>query len=143
VELIITSDSAQTAVQFLLHPSAAASLREGLAETLTVVRLSLPQLLCRVLCTTNPIENLNSTARDICHRVKHWRSGEMILRWTCAAMREAERRFRRVQGFKEGMPVLVIALQRTTNALTVELTKQMSPDKAKFRSTHLVAGSLH
>jgi hypothetical protein len=45
-------------------------VREGLAETLTVVRLALPQQLCRVLSTTNAIENLNpfaepcSEARD-------------------------------------------------------------------------------
>ena len=94
------------------HPSAAASVREGLAETLTVVKLGLPQQLCRVLSTTNAIENLNSTARDVCRRVKHWRSGEMILRWTCAAMREAENKFRRVQGFKGGMPLLLNALQK-------------------------------
>jgi transposase-like protein len=94
------------------HPSAAASVREGLAETLTVVRLQLPQQLCRVLSSTNAIENLNSTARDVCRRVKRWGSGDMILRWTCAAMREAENKFRRVQGAKGGMPLLLNALQR-------------------------------
>jgi transposase-like protein len=94
------------------HPSAAASVREGLAETLTVTRLGLPLQLCRVLSTTNAIENLNSTARDVCRRVKHWRSGEMILRWTCAAMREAQNNFRRVQGFKAGLPLLLNALQK-------------------------------
>jgi putative transposase len=99
------------------HSSAASSVREGLAETLTVVRLGLPQQLCRVLSTTNAIENLNSTARDVCRRVKHWRSGEMILRWTCAAMREAESKFRRVQGFKGGMPLLLNALQKNDDRI--------------------------
>lgn len=94
------------------HPSAAASVREGLAETLTVVRLQLSLQLCRVLSTTNAIENLNGTARDVCRRVKHWRSGDMILRWTCAAMREAENKFRRVHGAKGGMPLLLNALQK-------------------------------
>jgi putative transposase len=103
------------------HPSAAASVREGLAETLTVVRLGLPQQLCRVLSTTNAIENLNSTARDVCRRVKHWRSGEMILRWTCAAMREAETKFRRVQGFKGGMPLLINALQKNDDRIDGKL----------------------
>lgn len=103
------------------HPSAAASVREGLAETLTVVRLGLPQQLCRVLTTTNAIENLNSTARDVCRRVKHWRSGEMILRWTCAAMREAEKKFRRVQGFKGGMPLLLNALQKNEERIDGKL----------------------
>lgn len=103
------------------HPSAAASVREGLAETLTVVRLQLSLQLCRVLATTNPIENLNSTARDACRRVKHWRSGDMILRWTCAAMREAENKFRGVQGAKGGLPILVNALQRNDERIDGKL----------------------
>ncbi len=37
------------------HPSAAASLREGLAETLTVLRLGLPPTLARTLRSTNAI----------------------------------------------------------------------------------------
>jgi transposase-like protein len=103
------------------HPSAAASVREGLVETLTVVRLRLPLQLCRVLSTTNAIENLNSTARNVCHRVKHWRSGEMILRWTCAAMREAEHKFRRVQGCKGGMPLLLNALLKNDERVAGKL----------------------
>jgi transposase-like protein len=108
------------------HPSAAASVREGLAETLTVVRLGLPQQLCRVLATTNAIENLNSTARDVCHRVKRWRSGEMILRWTCAAMLEAEKKFRRVQGFKVGMPMLSEAPQRNDERIDGKLDEAIA-----------------
>jgi transposase-like protein len=105
------------------HPSAAASVREGLVETLTVVRLGLPQRLCRILSTTNAIENLNSTARDICRRVKHWRSGEMILRWTCAAMREAESKFRRLQGYKGGMPLLLNALEKSDERIDGRLDR--------------------
>jgi putative transposase len=37
------------------HPGAAASLREGLAETLTVLRLDVPPTLARTLRSTNPI----------------------------------------------------------------------------------------
>ncbi len=103
------------------HPSAAASVREGLAETLTVTRLGLSGQLCRVLATTNAIENLNSTARNVCGRVKHWRGGEMILRWTCAAMREAESRFRSVQGAKGGMPLLLHALRRNDERIDAKL----------------------
>lgn len=102
------------------HPSAAASVREGLAETLTVIRLQLPRQICRIFSSTNAIENLNGTARDICRRVKRWRSGEMILRWTCAAMREAEKKFRRVQGYK-GMPVLLAALQKNDERIDGKL----------------------
>ena len=42
------------------HPGAAASIREGLRETLTVLRLGLTGSLQRTLRTTNIIENLNS-----------------------------------------------------------------------------------
>jgi transposase-like protein len=94
------------------HPGAAASLREGLAETLTVRRLGLPESFARTFATTNAIENLNGTARRIGRNVTHWRDGTMIMRWTCAAMQEAEANFRRVVGAKIGMPVLVNALRK-------------------------------
>src|SRR5262245_42244139 len=64
------------------HPGAAASLREGLEETLTVMRLNLPHSLERVLSSTNLIENLFSGVRNTARRVKRWRGGAMILRWT-------------------------------------------------------------
>jgi putative transposase len=40
------------------HPGAAASLREGLAETLTVLRLGVPPTLGRTLLSTNTIESM-------------------------------------------------------------------------------------
>ena len=60
------------------HPGAAASLREGLEETLTVMRLGLPENLERVLSSTNLIENLFSRVREIGRRVRHWQSGTMV-----------------------------------------------------------------
>jgi putative transposase len=45
------------------HPGAAASLREGLDETLTVQALGITSALYRTLRTTNPIENLNARSR--------------------------------------------------------------------------------
>jgi transposase-like protein len=94
------------------HPGAAASLREGLAETLTVLRLGLPESFARTFATTNAIENLNSSARRICRNVTRWRDGTMILRWTCQAMQEAEANFRRVVGWENGMPFLLNALRK-------------------------------
>jgi putative transposase len=44
------------------HPGAAASLREGLAETLTVIALRLTGWLRFTLRTTNPIDNLFGNA---------------------------------------------------------------------------------
>jgi transposase-like protein len=66
------------------YPGAAASLREGLEETLTVTRLGLPESLERVLSSTNLIENLFSRVREVSRRVKCWQGGAMILRWTAA-----------------------------------------------------------
>ena len=101
------------------HPSAAASLREGLDETLTVVGLGLPRALERSLATTNPIENLNSLARRVCGRVKRWQSGEMILRWMTAAMSEAAKGFRRLKGYA-GMPLLLAWLRRCDEGIDGE-----------------------
>lgn len=101
------------------HPGAAASLREGLEETLTVIGLNLPRALERTLATTNPIENLNSLTRRTCGRVRRWRSGEMILRWMTAATSEATKGFRRLKGHA-GMPLLLAWLRRHDAAIDGE-----------------------
>jgi transposase-like protein len=94
------------------HPGAAASLEEGLDETLTVMRLGLPRKLERQLSTTNAIENLIGSVRRLSRRVKRWRGGRMILRWTVAAVVDAATRFRRITGAREGMTQLLRALGR-------------------------------
>jgi transposase-like protein len=81
------------------HPGAAASLREGLAETLTVSRLGVPPTLARTLRSTNAIESMIEICRDHSTNVKHWRDGQMALRWCAAGMAEASKQFRRVNGF--------------------------------------------
>jgi putative transposase len=95
------------------RPGAAASLREGLAETLTITRLgiSTQRALGRTLATTNPIESMLSICRERARNVKRWRGGEMALRWTAAGMLDAERSFRRVKGFRE-LGKLQAALRR-------------------------------
>ncbi len=98
------------------HPGAAAALREGLGETLTVTRLGLPDQLARALCSTNPIENLFSRVRAIAHRVSHWRDGYMVLRWSAAALTECQPTFRRIYGYKT-MHHLIRALRAHDAAL--------------------------
>lgn len=93
------------------HPGAAASLEEGLDETITVKRLGLPSRLERQLSTTNSIENLIGSVRRLGSRVKRWRGGKMILRWTVAAVVDAATRFRRATGTRDGMIKLVLALR--------------------------------
>jgi len=63
------------------HPGAAASLHEGLAETLTVLRLGVPPTLVRTLGSTNCIESMISICRNHLTNVKNWQSGDMALRW--------------------------------------------------------------
>jgi putative transposase len=92
------------------HPGAAASLREGLEETLTVMRLELPANLERVLSSTNLIENLFSRVRETARRVRRWQGGTMILRWTAAGVLEAERNFRKIVGYR-ALPKLNAALR--------------------------------
>jgi len=93
------------------HPGAAASLREGLDETLTVLRLDVPPTLARTLRSTNAIESMIGICREHSKNVKRWRDGQMALRWCAAGMIEAGKQFRRVNGHLH-LPVLRAALER-------------------------------
>jgi len=93
------------------HPGAAASLREGLSETLTVLRLGVPPTLARTLRSTNAIESMIGICREHSKNVKRWRDGQMALRWCAAGMIEAGKQFRRVNGHLH-LPVLRAALER-------------------------------
>lgn len=102
------------------HPGATASLDEGLDETLSVKRLRLPRKLERQLSTTNAIENLMGSVRELARRVKRWRGGKMIVRWTVTAVADAAKRFRRITGARDGMAQLTRALaqhENSTNAV--------------------------
>jgi transposase-like protein len=83
------------------HPGAAASVREGLDETLTLQALGVSGTLYKKLRTTNAIENLNSGIVTYSKNVKRWQGGSMVVRWTSAAIVEAERKFRRVHGWRD------------------------------------------
>ena len=93
------------------HPGAAASLREGLEETLTVTRLGVRGDLKKTLSSTNPCESMIECVRRTARNVKHWSSGDMCLRWTAAGMREAEQQFRRVIGHRD-LAKLAVAVER-------------------------------
>jgi len=102
-----------------LNPDAAASLEEGLEETLTVVRLGVPVLLRQTLATTNPIESAFSVAEVVTRRVKRWRDGDMRQRWCLAGLLDAESRFKRVKGHRYIKPLLA-ALATITTAQTLD-----------------------
>ncbi len=93
------------------HPGAAGSLREGLAETLTINRLGVPPTLARTLRSTNAIESMIEICRDHSANVKRWRDGQMALRWCAAGMAEAAKQFRRVNGHLH-LPALRVTLDQ-------------------------------
>jgi transposase-like protein len=83
------------------HPGAAASVLEGLDETLTLQQLGIGGTLYKKLRSTNAIENLNSGIASYSKNVKRWQGGQMVIRWVSAAIVEAEKKFRRVQGWRD------------------------------------------
>jgi transposase-like protein len=105
------------------YPSAAASVREGLDETLTVIALGLSDRLRQSLATTNAIESLISRTRHVKRNVKRWRGGHMVLRWTAAAVLEAVKGFRRLKGHKD-MPKLVAALRARDQELGIAVSAE-------------------
>lgn len=103
------------------YEEAARSLREGLEETLAVLKLELPDALRRSLATTNAVENLMGSIRRVCRNVRRWKNPEMIRRWTALGIDTAQKRFRRVKGYRE-MSALRRALrgiQKSVDAATV------------------------
>jgi putative transposase len=103
------------------YPSAAASVREGLDETLTILTLGLSDRLRQSVATTNAIESLISRSRHVKRNVKRWRGGHMVLRWTAAAILEAVKGFRRLKGHKD-MPKLVAGLRARDQQLGIAVS---------------------
>jgi transposase-like protein len=82
-----------------LAPGAAASLREGFEETLTLHKLGVSAILRKTFSTTNPLESVFSIVRERSGRVKHWRRGAgQAARWSASCLLVAEKRLRRVRG---------------------------------------------
>jgi putative transposase len=111
------------------HPGAAASLCEGLDETLTLQRLGITGSLYRSLRSTNPIENLNGSVAQFTRNVKRWRDGAMVVRWVGSALHAAQQRFRRLRGYKQ-MPQLIAALAKHQQIIGTARTKVDTKKKA-------------
>jgi putative transposase len=106
-------------------PDAAGSLREGMPETLTLMRLGITGQLAKTLSSTNPCESMIEIVRYTQRNVKRWQDGDMRKRWTAAGMLAAEQQFRRVIGYRD-LATLVIAIERHTI-----LTTQPNPDRVE------------
>lgn len=103
----------------LLNQSAAASLSEGLEETLTLHDLGVFAVVGQSFKTTNCLESLNALIEERCAKVDHWKTSTQKHRWMAAALLDIEPRLRRIQGYAQ-LPKLRNALQR---ALRLQPTK--------------------
>lgn len=108
------------------HPGAAASLREGLAETVTLQRLGVDRQLWKTLSSTNPIESMIGICRATSRNVKRWQNGDMCLRWTAAGMLEAERQFRKIIGYKH-LAALALAVEADVAARRAASSRSTTP----------------
>ena len=98
-----------------VNPDAAASLRQGLADTLTVTRLGVTGSLLKTVMSTNPVESMIEIVREHARNVKRWQDGDMRLRWAAAGMLAAASQFRRVKGYRQ-LPQLARALRHAVSA---------------------------
>ena len=93
------------------NQSAAASLEEGLEETLTLHRLGVYGVLGRSLKTTNCLESVNALVEERCAKVDHWKNSSQRQRWLATALIDIEPRLRKVIGYRH-LPKLREALKR-------------------------------
>jgi transposase-like protein len=91
--------------------SAYNSLQEGLEETLALHKLKAPMSVRKSLITTNPIESLNSQIGRYIRRVTRWQNSDQLHRWVACALLEAEKRMKRIQGYKK-LPELQQLIQK-------------------------------
>jgi transposase-like protein len=108
-------------------PDAGASLREGMTETLTLMRLGITGKLAKTLASTNPIESMIEIVRHTQRNVKCWQDGDMRKRWTAAGMLQAEQQFRRIIGYSD-LAKLVTAIERRHLSIEALDNPQRSSD---------------
>jgi putative transposase len=106
-------------------PDAAGSLREGLDDTLTLMRLGIHGQLAKTLASTNLCGSMIEIVRYTQRNVKRWRDGDMRKRWTAAGMLVAEQQFRRIIGYRD-LAKLVIAIERHADRVKREATPSVT-----------------
>ncbi len=122
------------------HPGAAASLREGLEETVTLQRLGVNEQLWRTLSSTNPIESMIGICRATSRNVKRWQNGDMCLRWTAAGMLEAEAQFRKIIGYKH-LAALAVAVENDLTATRAATSRSTTSPTAPTTTTATLAAA--
>jgi transposase-like protein len=108
-----------------INPDAARSLEDGLAETLTVVRLKVPALLRKTLASTNPMESVFGTVEQVTGRVTNWQRGAMRRRWCAGGLLHAEQNLHRVKGYRH-LPQLVATLDEIAHDESLDSKAQVA-----------------
>jgi putative transposase len=103
----------------LVNMSAAASLDEGLEETLTLHRLGCFRTVGVSLKTTNILESIHARVASRTDKVDHWKTSEQKQRWVATALLDLEPRLHRVKNF-EALPELQRALARAIRSAAKE-----------------------
>lgn len=98
----------------LVNLSAAASLDEGLEETLTLHRLGVMATLGLSLKTTNIVESINTGVGRRTDKIDHWRNSDQKHRWLATTLLDLEPRFRCIRGDR-ALPLLRAALEVDKN----------------------------
>ena len=99
------------------NPSAAASLEEGLEETLTLHRLGVAGTLGISLSTTNILESINAQLGRLTRNVTRWQNGAQKHRWVASALLDIESRLRKIKGYR-ALPLLRAAILRERSLAT-------------------------
>lgn len=105
------------------NQSSAASLAEGMEETLSLHRLGVFEVIGRSFRTTNCLESVNALVEERCAKVDSWKSSNQRRRWLATALLDVEPRLRRVKGCQH-LPKLQSALRRALNIKTAEASEQ-------------------
>ena len=100
------------------NPSAAASLEEGLEETLTLHRLGVAGALAQSLATTNVLESINAQLGRLTRNVTRWRNGIQKHRWVASALLEIEPRLRKIKGYRTLPQLRAAILQKQAVSAT-------------------------
>ena len=108
-----------------INQSAAASLAEGMEETLTLHRLGVYGVLGRSLKTTNCLESVNALVEERCAKVDSWKNSNQKHRWLATALLDIEPRLRRVKGFKH-LPKLREAIQRELKIVVEQSVEEVA-----------------
>ena len=93
----------------LLNASAAASLEEGLEDTLTLHKLGLFGELGISFKTTNIVESIHAKVEARTAKVDRWTNSDQKQRWVATALLDLESRLRRIKGYR-ALPLLRQAL---------------------------------